>query len=188
MAARSPAVAFAHLFGLAAVWTATGFAVGIALAAAGPYAFGHRSFTVMSGSMEPAISTGDVVVDQSIAPHEARIGDVVTFQDPAGRSRLVTHRLRKVRVRGRRAQMVTKGDANNTVERWSVPVDGRIGRVRYRVPYLGYALAAVRGRGTAFFLILAPALLLVVYELVRLWRPRPDPDRTDARAAEEGTG
>ena len=36
----------------------------------------------MSGSMQPAIHTGDVVVDESIAPAEARVGDVVTFKDP----------------------------------------------------------------------------------------------------------
>ena len=151
----------------------------MALAAAGPYAVGHRSFTVMSGSMEPAINTGDVVVARSIAPLEARVGDVITFQDPNDEQRLVTHRLRKARAREGIAYMVTKGDANNTPERWSVPVDGTIGQVRYRIPYLGYALAAIPGRSAGFFLILIPALLIAIYELIRLWRP--DRIKTDPR-------
>lgn len=184
----SRAFGLARVGGLTAIGAVTGFAVGIALAAAAPYALGHRSFTVMSGSMEPAIHTGDVVVAESITPLEAQVGDVITFREPGGSSRLVTHRLRKVHVHGRNAQMVTKGDANNTSERWNVPVDGHIGRVRYRIPYLGYHLATLRGPGTGFFLILVPVLLLATYELVRLWRPRDYQERRRGGAAEQGAG
>ena len=151
-----------------------GLAAGLLLAAGAPLVFGYHSFTVMSGSMEPAIATGDVVVNRPIAPLEARIGDVVTFSDPDTPERLITHRLRRIQVRGRTAQMVTKGDANNTVERWTVAVDGKIGRVAFRVPKLGYALAPTRTRYGQLLLLGLPALLLGVYELVRIWRPRPD--------------
>lgn len=152
-----------------------GIGVGIAIAAVGPYAVGGRSFTVMSGSMEPSINTGDVVVVRSIAPLEANVGDVLTFRDPQDGSRLVTHRLRRARARGNTAVMVTKGDANNTPERWAVPIDGNVGQVQYRIPQIGHAVASIRGRGAAFFLLLLPVLVLGIYELVRLWRPeRPD--------------
>jgi signal peptidase I len=158
-----------------AVCALAGIAVGIVIAAVGPYAVGHRSFTVMSGSMEPTIDTGDVVVVRSIAPLEANVGDVLTFRDPTDGSRLVTHRLRKARARGKTAVMVTKGDANNTPERWAIPIDGNVGQVQYRIPYIGHAVASIRGRGPGFFLLLLPVLLLGVYELVRLWRPeRPE--------------
>jgi signal peptidase I len=186
MTKRSRSLRLARHCVAMAVWALTGLAVGIALAAAGPYALGHRSFTVMSGSMEPAIHTGDVVVARSIAPLEAGVGDVITFQDPNDDQRLVTHRLRKARARGGTAQMVTKGDANNTPEKWGVPVDGTIGQVRYRIPYLGYALAALPGRGTGFLLILIPALLIAIYELVRLWRP--DRLKTDTPMPIENCG
>ena len=43
---------------------------------------GSRRFAVLSGSMEPTIATGDVVVVDKIAPLEARVGDVVTFRSP----------------------------------------------------------------------------------------------------------
>jgi signal peptidase len=150
-----------------------GLAVGMVLAAVALYPLGYRPFTVLSGSMEPTVSTGDVVVDSSIRPLEAHVGDIVTFPDPQNNSRLVTHRLRRVRARDGTVEMVTKGDANNTTERWSVPADGSIGRVEYRVPKLGYALAWVGGRGGKVLLIALPALLLGIYELVRIWRPTP---------------
>jgi signal peptidase I len=132
---------------------------------------GWRSFTVMSGSMQPAIGTGDLIVDERIPPLHARVGDVVTFKDPASPSRLITHRLRSIHVVGGTARMTTKGDANNTVEHWSVPASGRVGRVLYRLPELGYALALTRGRDARLLLIVLPALLLGGLELRRIWRP-----------------
>ena len=56
------------------------------LAIAVPLAFGARPYTVLTGSMEPTISPGDVVIDERISPLEARVGDVVTFRDPEDQS------------------------------------------------------------------------------------------------------
>ena len=160
-----------------------GLAAGLVLLAVALYPLGYRPFTVLSGSMEPAIDAGDVVVDSSISPLDAHVGDVVTFPDPQNRSRLITHRLRRIRARGGTVEMVTKGDANNTSERWSVPAHGRIGRVEYRIPIAGYALAWVGGKHGKLLLIALPAFLLGAYELVRIWRPRPDSKEAPGGAA-----
>src|SRR5205823_12595783 len=98
----------------------------------------------MSGSMEPVIHTGDIVVSKPVSPLDARPGDVVTFRDPDNSRRLITHRLRSLEVRGGTVYAVTKGDANNTVERWTVPIGARIGRVVLRLPRVGYGLAFAR--------------------------------------------
>lgn len=137
------------------------------------FGFGYRTFAVLSGSMEPNIHTGDAVVDEPIRPRDARIGDVITFKDPSRGGELVTHRVRSVRpVGGGVVAIVTKGDANNTVERFRVPADGSIGRVRLVLPSAGRAIAAIRGRYGRLLLIALPALLLGLYELGRIWRPR----------------
>jgi signal peptidase len=146
-------------------------AAAVVLAIGLPHAFGFKSFTVMSGSMEPAIGTGAVVVERPIAPREARVGDVVTFKDPEGGERLITHRVKSVRVRGGTARFVTKGDANNAVERWSVPAEGGIGRVAYDVPKVGYLMVYAGGRYGRILLLALPALLLAAYEVARIWRP-----------------
>jgi signal peptidase len=160
-----------------------GFALGLLLAALAPFVVGHKTFTVMSGSMEPAIRTGDLVVDERIRPLEARVGDVVSFDEPGPSRRLVTHRVRSVRADGAQVRFVTKGDANNTVERWSAPAAGQIGRVVYRIPKLGYALAYFRTPFARIALLVIPALALAIYELVRLWRPERDPEVGDEAAA-----
>ena len=170
--------------GLTLLSVIAGFAIGLVLAAVALYPVGYRPFTVLSGSMEPAIDTGDVVVNSSISPLDARVGDVVTFNDPQNQSRLITHRLRRVRAKGGMVEMVTKGDANNTTERWTVPANGRIGRVEYRVPKVGYALSFVSGKNGKLLLIALPAILLGAYELVRIWRAPPAKEEApDAAAA-----
>ncbi len=66
--------------------------------------FGYTFFEVASGSMSPAIKTGDIVVVKlNSLYHE---GDIVTYED---NSSYITHRI--VRIDGDR--VLLKGDANN---------------------------------------------------------------------------
>jgi signal peptidase len=133
---------------------------------------GYQTFTILSGSMEPTIATGDLVFDDRISVEDARVGDVITFREP-GTSRLITHRLMHKRVAGRVTHMRTQGDANNAPERWNIPADGQVGRVAFRVPKAGYASAYLSERDTRLMLVVVPALLLGMLELARIWRPAP---------------
>jgi signal peptidase I len=157
---------------------AAGMIVALVLAAAVPVVLGGRSFSVMSGSMEPSIATGDLIVAMPIDPGDARSGDVVTFADPERKGRLLTHRVASATRRGDSYSFVTKGDANRTVERWSVADDGRIGRVAFRIPKLGYLTALARTPAARAALITLPALVLAGLALMAIWRPRrkEDPD------------
>lgn len=173
MRARAAAVLVAYAF--------AGLAIGTAVVAGGPVLVGMRSFAVLSGSMEPVLSTGDVVVDEPIGPRQVRVGDVVTFADPDHRGRRITHRVRSVRITGARARFVTKGDANDSAERWEMDADGRLGRVLYRVPSVGYLVARLGDPRAKLALIVVPAALLALLELVRIWRPR-EPEAVDVAA------
>lgn len=161
---------------------AAGMIVALVLAAAVPVVFGGRTFSVMSGSMEPNISTGDLVLTRTISPTAAEPGDVVSFTDPENEDRLLTHRVASAARHGSDYSFVTKGDANNTVERWSVPADGRIGRVLFRLPKLGYAMALGRTPAARIVLITLPALLLAGFALRAIWRPTKE-EAPDAPAA-----
>jgi len=155
-----------------ATWAISAFVLGVLLAAALPAALGATSMVVRSGSMTPAIRTGDVVVVKPIAPAEAAIGDIVTFRDPEGSGRLLVHRVRAISRAGDQVEVITKGDANPTQEHWRVPLDGTIGTVAYRIPLLGYAVGPIGSPAGRIGLIVIPALLLAVSLLLRIWRPR----------------
>ena len=81
-------------------WSVLGVMAGLFLSVSVPYLFGERSLTVLSGSMEPQLHVGDVVVVDQVPPLEVRVGDIVTFRDPEDASRLITHRVREIDVNG----------------------------------------------------------------------------------------
>jgi signal peptidase len=151
------------------LWLAIGAAVGLVGAIVVTSLFGMKVLTVVSGSMEPTLRVGSLVIDERIAPLDARPGDVVSFPDASRGRILVTHRVRRVRAEGGTAYFVTKGDANDATERWSVPTKGEIGRVVYHVPKVGYARALIAGPN-ARFAILGGVLLLGFWLLSDVWR------------------
>ncbi len=156
-----------------ALYAVVGFALAIAAAATLPTVAGFQSFAVLSGSMEPTIGTGDVVVVRSIAPLEARVGDVVTFRSPENPGKLVTHRAVSIQAAGETVSFVTKGDANTGIERWAIATGGTIGKVEYRIPKLGYITNRIGSRFGRFAFLVLPALVLAISELRRNWSAEP---------------
>ena len=164
-------------------WTALGAGAALGGAVAGPIALGWRPLAVLSGSMAPTLQTGDEIVVRPVAPVALRVGDVVTFNDPSRGYVLVTHRVRDIRVAGATVHVVTRGDANDGSERWSVAAGARVGRVAYRVPRLGYVTVAAGTPLGRILLVVVPAILLGACEVWRLWRPRGEP-QVGARAVD----
>ena len=157
-----------------AAWAAIGLVGGLGTAITAPLIVGGTTLTVLSGSMRPTLTVGDVVLVEEVGPQEVRIGDVISFRDPHDPSRLLTHRVRDIRVEGSAVAFVTKGDANTGVERWRIPSSGGLGRVVWRVPLLGYALHWARGPVGRILLVVVPAVALGLHELWRIWRPAPE--------------
>ena len=158
--------------GAALCWCIGGFCFALLIAAVAPMALGLHTYTVQSGSMTPAIRTGDIVVSEPISPTDAQVGDIVTFKDPDGSGRLITHRARAIsRGPDGRIDFVTRGDANNAFERWSVPAGGEIGRIVYRIPAIGYPLTWIGSGLGRIGLIVIPALILLALGLIRIWAP-----------------
>ncbi|MDQ3740270.1 MAG: signal peptidase I [Actinomycetota bacterium] len=157
-------------------WFAIGIVCGLVALVTVPRAVGVTPLTVLTGSMEPALGVGDVVLSERVDPLRARPGEVVTFHDPSRGGELVTHRVESVRRDGPMVRFVTQGDANDVAERWSVPVDGTIGRAVLRVPKVGWVLHWAGSPAGKLGLIALPAALLVLLELgglLGLRRPRP---------------
>src|SRR5262249_9119432 len=142
-----------------------------------------HTYSVRSGSMTPTINAGDLVVARSISPTEAQVGDIVTFKDPDGSDRLISHRVRAVHERHGRAYFVTRGDGNNAVERWNVPDSGTIGRIVSRVPKLGYLLGQAESGPGKIVVVLLPALILLALALIRIWAPQGFHDRPEGLKA-----
>jgi signal peptidase len=148
---------------------ALGLVVGLVLALLGPLAVGGRTFAVLSGSMQPTLHVGDLVLEKKVSATDIQVGDVVTFRDPDDAGRLITHRVRRVAIESGTVRVTTKGDANLSVERWTVATDGSVGRAVGRVPKVGYLLVWTRSPAGRMLLIVLPACLLGISQLWRIW-------------------
>lgn len=99
-----------------------------------PMPFGIGSAVVLSGSMEPDISVGDLLVVSKRESYE--VGDVVVYQ--SGKI-AVTHRIVSISEN----EVITRGDANNTEDEPITP--GQIkGEVTLIIPYMGFAVNAIK--------------------------------------------
>jgi signal peptidase len=150
------------------LWSVLGVACGLLALLTVPRAFGVTPYTVLTGSMEPSLSPGDIVLSERRAPLSVSPGDVVTFHDPSRHGELVTHRVESMRRGGSSVTFVTRGDANDVPETWTVAADGAIGRARLRVPLVGHVVHRAGTREGKLALIAVPAALLVLLEVAGL--------------------
>jgi signal peptidase I len=133
-------------------------------------AFGYRAMVVRSGSMAPAIETGDLIVSREVAPFRIAPGDVVTFSDPSGDGDLVTHRVLEATAGMGTFTFVTKGDANTASETWSTDEDAPLGLVSATLPRAGYVVAVLAQPFVRGALLLIGAAILGGAALLRIWR------------------
>jgi signal peptidase len=122
---------------------------------------------VQSGSMEPAISTGSVVVVQ--AQDTYVVDQVVTFGGVERGSIPTTHRIIGTELIAGELVFITKGDANPEADVDPVVATDIRGRVLLAIPALGYLLDFARQPLGFALLIGLPALLIVVEEAGKIW-------------------
>lgn len=162
--ARSVAATLAVMVLVAALVPFVVFAVPQAVGA-------DHGFVILSGSMEPTVSPGDVViVDASAA---IAVGDVVTFDD--GNSVPTTHRVVGIED----GQYITQGDANQNPDTQRVAPGEVLGRVTLTIPYIGHVILWVNTPLGYVSLVVAPLVLLVASELFSWARSRGDSDSDD---------
>ena len=131
-----------------------------------PFTGAVQTFTVRSGSMEPAIPTGSLIF---VRPTEVyTLGDIVTIETDDGKS--VTHRIIETIQTDMGIAFRTKGDNNEDPDPVEVmPVD-IIGKTYLTLPYIGYPVAYAQTRTGFLVLIIFPAVLIVLGELVSIVR------------------
>jgi signal peptidase I len=131
---------------------------------------GYKPVAVYSGSMRPTLGVGSLAVDKVVDAHSVRVGDVITFNDPYVKGRLVTHRVAQI-VRAKHGLAYrTKGDANAARDPWAIRLNNQVGRVAFDVPVAGYVLYYAHTREVRGGLICIIAALMLLGLMRRIWR------------------
>lgn len=124
---------------------------------------GNRALIVRSGSMEPTIAVGDIVI---VHPGEYHIGEAIAYTMPGRENVVVTHRIVEVKD----GAYITKGDANAEADSWLVSEADILGKELFVVPWVGHVLAFAKTKTGFAGLVLLPALVVILSEVRVIWR------------------
>lgn len=121
---------------------------------------------VKSGSMEPALHTGSIVV---VKPQESyAVGDVITFGEDSKQDVPTTHRILSIDTVNGQTLYTTKGDANEESDPEKTLERDVIGKVVGSAPYAGYIIDFARQPTGFILLIVVPASIVIIDELFRI--------------------
>ena len=123
---------------------------------------------VLSGSMEPDIKVGSVVIVKPVDRYE--IGDVVTFGKDDRANVPTTHRIIDVRIVEGETRFVTKGDANDDRDGRELTEKDINGKVLFDIPYLGFILDMAKKPLGFAVLIGIPAVVIISDEFRKIWK------------------
>ena len=130
----------------------------------------YRPVTVLSGSMRPTFSPGDMVIVVPEPVSAVRVGQVISYQVPVGIHQVETHRVVKILQGGPHPTVQTQGDANNYHDPWTAKLAGNTAwRMVAVVPHLGYVVNFLCGRSLQMVAIFVAPVLLALLLLVEIW-------------------
>lgn len=142
----------------------------LAVALVGVRVVGLQPFAVLSGSMEPVYSTGDLIYVKSVDYRELEAGDVITFM--LSENTVATHRVVGVVPDETDPSVLryrTKGDANDAEDGSLVHYKNIIGSPVFSLPKLGYVASYVSSPPGMYVAIGCCAMLIFLVFLPDLF-------------------
>lgn len=127
---------------------------------------GLQVYHVISPSMEPSYSVGDLIYVKEVDPDSVKVGDPITFvlnEDLV----VATHRVMAIDSENR--QFTTKGDANKTEDAEPVHFNNLIGVPVFAIPLLGYVSAYIQSPPGMYVAITLGIVLLAAVFLPDLF-------------------
>lgn len=128
--------------------------------------FGNKALIVRSGSMEPTISVGSLIIvsaNQRLVP-----GDIIAFHSEKNYDTIITHRISTIQQAGDRVYLKTKGDANKTIDGWEVSPKNIIGKNFVIIPEIGKLLSFARTKVGFPLLVITPAIFVILLEFLSI--------------------
>ena len=154
-----------------------------------PFLFGYATFYVVSGSMDPTIKVGDVILIERVSsPEDLEKGDIITFHGRGGNlaGKVVTHRIISDGVVN--GKITTCGDANHGIADDPITYDDVIGRYVKTSVALTTVYMAFTSKYGFLFIVFIPLLILLIVQIVNFRRAcRMDKDGRlpEEKSAEE---
>lgn len=127
-----------------------------------PSICGYNFFSVLSGSMQPLMEAGDLIVTRNVNAEELRIEDVITYRVDEGF--LVTHRIVDIAYKNGKLFFKTKGDANKYPDKKPVLSEQLVGTFVFKIPNLGYVANFISTKICFMIFIIFPITIITITE------------------------
>lgn len=129
-------------------------------------AFGMEMKAVLTGSMEPELPAGSLLIIKSAAYEEIAVGDDITFVRDKNLT-LVTHRV--IQKDDETKRITTQGIANNAPDK-PTSYENVVGKVVFHIPIAGYFViwtSAVKGKVICGIVIAALVALSILLSALK---------------------
>ena len=128
---------------------------------------GYSCFKVITGSMEPELSVGDLILTKRVSASDVEVNDIISFysQSPGMIGNIITHRVvDKLVGEDGTVRLLTKGDANLSMDGYAVTDDNLIGKLIWESgdSLLSDILAFLSNKYGFLACIAFPALLISI--------------------------
>jgi signal peptidase len=145
--------------------------LGSLLTVAATNALGYSSYVIYSGSMDPTVKVGSLLLTRPVDVEDLQVGDVITYRSPGNHTNL-THRIVDIRQQEGEWVFQTKGDASLEPDPREVILRGKVSRMAFDIPYLGYVVDFAKSIQGVVLLLLVPAAGLLLMQGLKAWGAR----------------
>jgi len=145
--------------------------LGSLLTVAATNLLGYQNFVIYSGSMEPTVGVGSLLLTRPADVEDLQVGDVITYRSPGNHTTL-THRIVGIRQQDGEWVFKTKGDASLEADPREVILRGQVSKMAFDIPYLGYVVDFAKSIQGIVLLLLVPAAGLALMQASKTWRAR----------------
>lgn len=116
-----------------------------------PSFWGIKAYVIVSGSMQPELEIGDIVIVKEVEEDELKEKDIISFRE--GQT-VITHRITNIETIENKKQFKTKGDNNNAEDSNVITIDEIEGKVINSVPHLGKIALVLQDKIAIIFIML----------------------------------
>ena len=122
-----------------------------------PNLFGYKALTIVSGSMEPALNIGDLIIIKEINKNQIKKEDIISFHE---NDSIVTHRIIGIVEEDGKELYQTKGDNNNSVDEKLVKYEEIEGVYSFKIKGIGKMLLKMQN---IYVMIILLGVIYVIY-------------------------
>ncbi len=134
---------------------------------------GWQVNAVLSGSMEPELKVGSLIVTRPVEPETIVVGDIIIFRPVSVGENMIAHRVTSI---GHSSSLYfeTKGDANYKPDPFTVPAQNLVGKVCFHAASWGYFTEFLKTPFGFLFAVVIPGIIIIAMYVGSVWQALAD--------------